>query len=218
MHAAGLYALERAHHTGSTSVFLETIWAASIKVDHRAISLPHPALGDLISMLSPIGRPFLPRWVELCHLSVPSLFRLLRISDVSHYARHISRLVDTLVLSKFHDLDAHKLSNFLQLGAFLCWHIYKYDRFRCLKYVQCRARRVQTNLDHLRWNNGPYSGAFKRVMTVRCVVSRVATSYLIRLLHVVHVFPHGAACHRIFYGVCRYQVPNGLDSSPRLWQ
>ncbi|GBE80791.1 hypothetical protein SCP_0305110 [Sparassis crispa] len=34
------------------------------------------------------------------------------------------------------------------LGTFLIFHLWKFDRFRCLK-----------------WNNGPYSGAFKRVMT-----------------------------------------------------
>ncbi|KAJ3836220.1 hypothetical protein F5878DRAFT_653196 [Lentinula raphanica] len=34
------------------------------------------------------------------------------------------------------------------LGTFLLYHLYSFDRFRCL-----------------RWNDGPYSGAFKRVMT-----------------------------------------------------
>ncbi|KAF5365918.1 hypothetical protein D9758_006667 [Tetrapyrgos nigripes] len=34
------------------------------------------------------------------------------------------------------------------LGAFLVYHLWSFDRFKCLK-----------------WNNGPYSGAFKRVMT-----------------------------------------------------
>lgn len=34
------------------------------------------------------------------------------------------------------------------LGIFLLYHLYSFDKFKCLK-----------------WNNGPYSGAFKRVMT-----------------------------------------------------
>ncbi|KAH9935184.1 uncharacterized protein BXZ73DRAFT_89533 [Epithele typhae] len=34
------------------------------------------------------------------------------------------------------------------LGCFLVYHLWKYDKFRCM-----------------RWNNGPYSGAFKRLMT-----------------------------------------------------
>ncbi|KAJ4470203.1 hypothetical protein J3R30DRAFT_3382377 [Lentinula aciculospora] len=34
------------------------------------------------------------------------------------------------------------------LGVFLLYHLYSFDKFRCLK-----------------WNDGPYSGAFKRVMT-----------------------------------------------------
>ncbi|EMD32945.1 hypothetical protein CERSUDRAFT_118372 [Gelatoporia subvermispora B] len=34
------------------------------------------------------------------------------------------------------------------LGSFLLWHLWKFDRFKCL-----------------RWNHGPYSGAFKRIMT-----------------------------------------------------
>ena len=42
------------------------------------------------------------------------------------------------------------ISPFPQLTAFCFYHIWHYDRFRCL-----------------RMNHGPYSGAFKRLMTVR---------------------------------------------------
>ncbi|OSX61804.1 hypothetical protein POSPLADRAFT_1047061 [Postia placenta MAD-698-R-SB12] len=40
------------------------------------------------------------------------------------------------------------------LGTFLLFHLWKFDRFKCL-----------------RWNNGPYSGAFKRVMTYTYLLS-----------------------------------------------
>ncbi|KAI0664018.1 hypothetical protein C8Q70DRAFT_214291 [Cubamyces menziesii] len=40
------------------------------------------------------------------------------------------------------------------LGCFLVFHLWKFDRFRCL-----------------RWNNGPYSGAFKRLMTYTYLLS-----------------------------------------------
>ncbi|KAH9925713.1 hypothetical protein B0H21DRAFT_781378 [Amylocystis lapponica] len=40
------------------------------------------------------------------------------------------------------------------LGAFLFFHLWKFDRFQCLK-----------------WNNGPYSGAFKRIMTYTYLLS-----------------------------------------------
>ncbi|KAI0943940.1 hypothetical protein AcV7_001890 [Taiwanofungus camphoratus] len=40
------------------------------------------------------------------------------------------------------------------LGAFLLFHLWKFDRFKCLK-----------------WNNGPYSGAFKRIMTYTYLLS-----------------------------------------------
>lgn len=40
------------------------------------------------------------------------------------------------------------------LGAFLFYHLWKFDRFKCL-----------------RWNNGPYNGAFKRVMTYSYLLS-----------------------------------------------
>ncbi|KAI8978336.1 hypothetical protein BD414DRAFT_422156 [Trametes punicea] len=40
------------------------------------------------------------------------------------------------------------------LGGFLLFHLWKFDRFRCLK-----------------WNNGPYSGAFKRLMTYTYLTS-----------------------------------------------
>ena len=40
------------------------------------------------------------------------------------------------------------------LGAFLIYHLWKFDRFKCL-----------------RWNNGPYTGAFKRVMTYSYLLS-----------------------------------------------
>ncbi|CDO75963.1 hypothetical protein BN946_scf184888.g13 [Trametes cinnabarina] len=40
------------------------------------------------------------------------------------------------------------------LGAFLLFHLWKFDRFKCLK-----------------WNNGPYSGAFKRLMTYTYLTS-----------------------------------------------
>ncbi|KZT05431.1 uncharacterized protein LAESUDRAFT_230296 [Laetiporus sulphureus 93-53] len=40
------------------------------------------------------------------------------------------------------------------LGAFLLFHLWRFDRFRCL-----------------RWNNGPYSGAFKRIMTYTYLTS-----------------------------------------------
>ncbi|CAL1711416.1 unnamed protein product [Somion occarium] len=40
------------------------------------------------------------------------------------------------------------------LGAFLVFHLWNFDRFRCLK-----------------WNNGPHSGAFKRIMTYTYLVT-----------------------------------------------
>lgn len=43
----------------------------------------------------------------------------------------------------------------LMLGSFLIYHLWSYDRFKCLK-----------------WNRGPHSGAFKRIMTytyVTCI-------------------------------------------------
>ncbi|KAL0955686.1 hypothetical protein HGRIS_001910 [Hohenbuehelia grisea] len=40
------------------------------------------------------------------------------------------------------------------LGVFLVFHLWSFDRFKCLK-----------------WNNGPYSGAFKRVMTYSYLIS-----------------------------------------------
>ncbi|TFK64004.1 hypothetical protein BDN72DRAFT_289768 [Pluteus cervinus] len=40
------------------------------------------------------------------------------------------------------------------LGGFLVYHLWSFDRFRCL-----------------RWNDGPYSGAFKRVMTYSYLLS-----------------------------------------------
>jgi len=40
------------------------------------------------------------------------------------------------------------------LGSFLVFHLWSFDRFKCLK-----------------WNNGPYSGAFKRVMTYTYLLS-----------------------------------------------
>ncbi|KAH9834170.1 uncharacterized protein C8Q71DRAFT_164143 [Rhodofomes roseus] len=39
-------------------------------------------------------------------------------------------------------------------GIFLLFHLWKFDRFKCL-----------------RWNNGPYSGAFKRVMTYTYLIT-----------------------------------------------
>ncbi|KAJ3752482.1 hypothetical protein EV361DRAFT_973630 [Lentinula raphanica] len=40
------------------------------------------------------------------------------------------------------------------LGIFLVYHLYSFDKFKCLK-----------------WNNGPYSGAFKRIMTYSYLLS-----------------------------------------------
>ncbi|KAJ3807657.1 hypothetical protein F5876DRAFT_90471 [Lentinula aff. lateritia] len=40
------------------------------------------------------------------------------------------------------------------LGIFLVYHLYAFDKFKCLK-----------------WNNGPYSGAFKRIMTYSYLLS-----------------------------------------------
>ncbi|KAI0629473.1 hypothetical protein C8Q77DRAFT_1201695 [Trametes polyzona] len=40
------------------------------------------------------------------------------------------------------------------LGGFLLFHLWKFDRFKCL-----------------RWNNGPYAGAFKRLMTYTYLLS-----------------------------------------------
>ncbi|KII95497.1 hypothetical protein PLICRDRAFT_170141 [Plicaturopsis crispa FD-325 SS-3] len=40
------------------------------------------------------------------------------------------------------------------LGSFLVFHLWSFDRFKCLK-----------------WNNGPYSGAFKRIMTYSYLIS-----------------------------------------------
>ncbi|KAF9075485.1 hypothetical protein BDP27DRAFT_1212433 [Rhodocollybia butyracea] len=40
------------------------------------------------------------------------------------------------------------------LGIFLVYHLYSFDKFKCL-----------------RWDNGPYSGAFKRVMTYSYLLS-----------------------------------------------
>ncbi|KAI0774854.1 hypothetical protein BD413DRAFT_611848 [Trametes elegans] len=40
------------------------------------------------------------------------------------------------------------------LGVFLVFHLWKFDRFKCLK-----------------WSNGPYSGAFKRLMTYTYLLS-----------------------------------------------
>ncbi|KIK60768.1 hypothetical protein GYMLUDRAFT_43375 [Collybiopsis luxurians FD-317 M1] len=40
------------------------------------------------------------------------------------------------------------------LGIFLIYHLWSFDRFKCL-----------------RWNNGPYSGAFKRIMTYSYLLS-----------------------------------------------
>ncbi|KAK7436545.1 hypothetical protein VKT23_019099 [Stygiomarasmius scandens] len=42
----------------------------------------------------------------------------------------------------------------VMLGAFLVYHLWSFDRFKCLK-----------------WNNGPNSGAFKRVMTYTYLLS-----------------------------------------------
>ncbi|THV06673.1 hypothetical protein K435DRAFT_710834 [Dendrothele bispora CBS 962.96] len=42
----------------------------------------------------------------------------------------------------------------VMLGVFLVYHLWSFDRFKCLK-----------------WNNGPHSGAFKRVMTYSYLLS-----------------------------------------------
>ncbi|KAL4249232.1 hypothetical protein ABKN59_007241 [Abortiporus biennis] len=42
----------------------------------------------------------------------------------------------------------------VSLGAFLVFHLWNFDRFKCLK-----------------WNHGPYSGAFKRIMTYTYLVT-----------------------------------------------
>jgi hypothetical protein len=44
-----------------------------------------------------------------------------------------------------------------QLGVFLFFHLWSFDRFKCL-----------------RWNSGPNSGSFKRVMTVRASHAQTA--------------------------------------------
>jgi hypothetical protein len=56
--------------------------------------------------------------------------------------------------------------NGLQLGAFLLFHLWSFDRFKCIRSVGFSSPARQPLYRRLRWNTGPNSGAFKRVMTV----------------------------------------------------
>ena len=61
-----------------------------------------------------------------------------------------------------------------QLGSFLIFHLWSFDRFNCLRYVMSPAS-VRA-LIASRWNHGPHSGAFKRIMTVRAHTLSIPSS------------------------------------------
>ncbi|EGO26162.1 hypothetical protein SERLADRAFT_407050 [Serpula lacrymans var. lacrymans S7.9] len=78
----------------------------------------------------------------------------------------------------------------LLLGVFLLFHLWSFDRFKCLK-----------------WNTGPYSGAFKRVMTY---------SYLCSV-PLITVYSVGFAIIKYHYGFTYLPVQGVIPVPYEMW-
>lgn len=74
---------------------------------------------------------------------------------------------------------------------------------------------VFANSSSLRWNNGPYTGAFKRLMTVSVLT---LAPWLPRLRYAVHIFAQCTRNYNVFRGFRGYQVPGRLCGPTPLWK
>lgn len=77
------------------------------------------------------------------------------------------------------------------LGIFLIFHLWSFDRFKCLK-----------------WNSGPYSGAFKRIMTYSYMCS----------IPLIFVYALGNTIIKYREGIIIHPILGAIPKPYQLWE